>query len=147
MALAVRSPSKSGEPLGDLAYQQAALRRLGAVGVVDVDIVGDIAERTAETFAAQDPDQPRAIAAAEHPRPADPLGFQQALALVEADWRFRVTIGDGCDAIIDPELTNRGVRRDGGAGHQNDAVAMRDAGAISIGGERRHRRGQVDRAV
>ena len=91
---------EQGQALVDHVDQQVDLGVLGAVGVVEAQVVGDVAQRKAEALAAQDQDQPGAVAAAEDAGGADPLGREQALGLVEAD-------GAGRDAELAGEVGDR----------------------------------------
>src|SRR5215217_2752273 len=72
-----------GEAFVDLGGQQVDL--LAAVGVVEAEIVGDVAQGEAQALAAQDQDEAGAVAAAEDAGGADAFGRQQALGFVEAD--------------------------------------------------------------
>src|SRR5690606_12017584 len=74
-------------------------------GVVEAQVFGDVAQREAEALAAQDEDQPRAVATAEDARAAHALGREQALALVKADGACRDAelageVGDGEEIAV-----------------------------------------------
>src|SRR5688572_28233344 len=75
---------QQGQPAVDHLDQQPYLGRL-RMRVIKAQVFGDVAQRKAEPLAAQDQDQPRAIAAAKDAGAADALGRQQPLALVKAD--------------------------------------------------------------
>ena len=62
----------------DLVDQQVDL--LAAIGVVEAEIVGNIAQREAEALAAEDQDEARAVAAAEDAGGADASGARRPLA-------------------------------------------------------------------
>src|SRR5690606_34355984 len=71
----------------------------------ELEIVRDVAQREAEPLAAQDQDEPGAVAAPEHAGRADALRGDQPLGLVEPDGarrdaEFAGEVGDGVEVAV-----------------------------------------------
>src|SRR5215470_2164238 len=98
-----------GDVQAAAAQELAQLLHAGAVDLVEVEQLLDLGERKAQALAAQDPRQPRAVAAAVEPSQALAARLDQALVLVEADGarRDRELAGELGDAI-DAQVVARG---------------------------------------